>query len=261
MVLEGRTSRYLVVSALLFTVLAAYLAQSRVGHGQAHTKKQKSSDLAVEMSRGNKVVCVLGTLQSEFSFTEKLGELIAKNGFDLVTGGLGGNMDKVREAFYKAKTPEQHSVWCPNTNPTEKDAKPPNQDEIIPAVPPEEKNYVARADFVIALPGGPGVVAEIGKAKEHKKPCIGFLTPDDEKATKKDGAEFVVNALVKTALSDNGFSFVFAKDGFQKIEEFLGVPAPAESGSGDEDKKSCALNIVHGSAFGILALGLLAANM
>lgn len=254
-------SHYLVVGSLVFTIFAAYFGQSRLGHEGRTTEDQMSSDLAVGLHKAFKpgtkvVVAVSGTLTAEHPFAGKIGELIASKGFDLVTGGTsGGNMNKVRETFSKKKKDGQKSIWAPSAKEIasmkEKEpvtGKPADVDESLDPAAGDEKPQITKADKVIVLPGGPGVVQEIEKAKERKKPCFGVLNKDDEMM---DDGKTPKAKLVKDALEKNGFKYVndmdWEKDS-KAIESFLG----------GENVKSSALNIFPGWVLAIISLGVFA---
>lgn len=263
-------SCHLVVGSFVFTIFAAYLGQSRLGHQAHSTGDQASSDLAVGLHKafGNapaaKVIAVSGTLAAEHPFAGQIGELIASKGFSLVTSGTtGGNMNKVRETFSKNKKEGQKSFWAPSTkilaNFKEENAdldKPADTDELLDPPADDVTPQVTKADMVIALPGGTGVVMEIDQAKKLNKPCFGVLNKDDEMMDDGKGGKTPANKSVKDALDKNGFKYVNDMDweiDSKALEAFLdGKPAPGSDSS--------AMGIFPGFAFAIVMLGLFVAN-
>lgn len=271
---------------LVMVVILAYYrstpAQSRRDAEEVHKQKLLVDsagvvDLAGTTSTApssNKRVCVLGAVQVHdwkvYPDTEKIGKLIAELGFDLITGGVGGNMDVVRQAFFNAKKDGQKSIWAPSEDDKRKNVNPSNVDERLEAsnLRPE----VTTADMVIALPGYKRVALEIKMAQDNNKPCFGVLPPDSEMDEKKRQ----VNKHVKDALQKSGFKFVDDMDwdkDVQQIKAFLkaGSGASAESDAesdtsaesdvsteSDDSKKSSAFSVVPGSVLAFLTLGLLA---
>ena len=124
--------------------------------------------------------------------SQGLGRLLAKMGFHLLTGGGGGVMSSVSQAFYEM--PDRQGLVigilpCSHEDPrrTPKPCYPNPWVEIpiathlpLSGVQGQEslsRNHIniLTADAVVALPGGPGTVSEIKLALRYQRPIIAFL--------------------------------------------------------------------------------------
>jgi ketosteroid isomerase-like protein len=290
--LDSKLSRHLVVGSIIFAIFASYLSQAKLGRSGDSTANQKSSTLAVKRAArsyhtATKTIAVCGSTRDgeEHPFADKIAELIAVAGYNLVTSGQGGNIDKIRASFraYK-KGDDQKSIWAPSTRDKANHDNPMYVDETLEAFDgdnPEADDFklqITKADMVLVLPGGPGTATEVEVANKRKKPCFGVLTNDNDLRT--DGAP--VSKVAKDALTKFGFKYVndvdpklatydskrgkgspafeesWKKDS-KAISDFFAGNTATTSTTKDADKpKSDALHIFSGSAFAIVMLGLFA---
>lgn len=277
MVLEGQ--KYFASGLALVAIFALYMGHSKRSlqvdqvqlksnlDVQKHRQKvihKLSKGHNVKKNAKNKRVCVSGAPNVKdwkvYPDTPKIGKLIAELGFDLITGGIGGNMDAVREAFFNAKKDGQKSIWTPFENEKAKLADPPNVDEQLEPQKHPSRLQITEADMVISLAGGPGAAGEVKTAHDNEKPCFGVLPPDSV----KDSQGRQVNKLVKDALEANGFKFVDDMDWEEDVDlikAFLtgesGATEEASAESAGDSKKSVAFGAVPGSFLAFLTLGLI----
>lgn len=124
-----------------------------------------------------------------------LGRLLARRGVHLLTGGGGGVMAAVSEAFFKVAGRQGLVLGilpCLDNDPLCK-SKPgyPNPWVELPirthlplsgtsGQDIRSRNHIniLTADVVIALPGSAGTLSEIALAQRYKKPLIVFQPPD-----------------------------------------------------------------------------------
>ena len=145
------------------------------------------------------IIGVMGSKDREQSeLSVPLGQLIARKGFHLLTGGAQGVMKKVSEAFYSVPKSERQGVTI-GVIPTIEEPNGffkiregyPNPFVEVPIITPLpisdvnnpaliNRNHVniLTSDIVIALPGGPGTANEINLALKFGKPLILF-DPDN----------------------------------------------------------------------------------
>lgn len=145
------------------------------------------------------IIGVMGSRDQEHpELTVPLGEMIARKGCHLLTGGGQGVMLKVSEAFCAIPRHERQGV-CIGIIPTTRDENGhfierngyPNKFIEIPIVTPLpvsdpaipdliNRNHVniLSSDVIIALPGGVGTANEIELAIKFKKPLI-LLDPNN----------------------------------------------------------------------------------
>jgi uncharacterized protein (TIGR00725 family) len=154
-------------------------------------------------ARRRKIIGVFGSGESSHSaLATPLGELIARKGFHLLTGGGGGVMAQVSEAFHRtqprkglvlgiirAGTDDQHPYQPRSVN---------DWVEIpiythLPLSGKQGKELGSRnhinvltADVAVVLPGGSGTGSEVELALEYGVPVI-FYLGDHEIGTKKAG--------------------------------------------------------------------------
>jgi len=152
------------------------------------------------MNLRRKVVAVVGDgANPNRDKSALVGEWIAQSGHHLLTGGGGGVMTAVTEAFVESVgreglalgiIPGSTSAHSGRLDYRTKGSGYPNYAvELavfthLPGEDPEgerSRNHinVLSADLVVALPGGPGTHAEIQLAKRYGKPVLLFLASND----------------------------------------------------------------------------------
>jgi len=125
------------------------------------------------------VVGVMGSGWDEHpSLTIPLGELIAKKGFDLLTGGGGGVMKSVSAAF--TSVPDRQGI-CIGILKKDTQPNPFVELPIFTHLPHSSKAQSSRNHInvltpavVIALPGGAGTLSEIELAVAYGRPIVFF---------------------------------------------------------------------------------------
>ncbi|MHC4995685.1 MAG: SLOG cluster 4 domain-containing protein [Planctomycetota bacterium] len=150
-----------------------------------------------------------------------VGRWIARRGYHLLTGGGGGAMAAVSQAF--CQTPDRRGLSIGVTPSTEDDpaTPPPGYPNPWIEVPirthlplsgargtdPLSRNHIniLTATAIIALPGGAGTLSEIQLALRYDRPVVAYLesrdeTPDlpqevDMKSKLEDIADFVEGVL------------------------------------------------------------------
>jgi uncharacterized protein (TIGR00725 family) len=102
---------------------------------------------------------------------ERIGESIAKAGFHLVCGGMGGAMEYACKGFKEAKTPLKTIGILPSNNANEANSW---IDIFIPTGLDIGRNQlVVSSGFVtVAFAGGAGTLSEIAMASQLGKPVI-----------------------------------------------------------------------------------------
>lgn len=152
------------------------------------------------MDGRRKVVAVVGDGSNPYrDKSAVVAEWIAQSGFHLLTGGGGGVMAAVTEAYVECVGRKGIALGVIPGSATAKNdrleyrtkspAYPNYSVELavfthLPGEDPEgerSRNHinVLSADLVVALPGGPGTHAEIQLAKRYGKPTILFLSSGD----------------------------------------------------------------------------------
>ncbi len=144
--------------------------------------------------RRRPVVGVMGSgVERHDALAGAVGTWIARQGFHLLTGGGGGVMAAVGEAF--AAVPDRRGLAIgvlPNAEDDPRYSLPvgyPNrwvELAIRTHLPlsgprgtaPLSRNHinVLTADVVIALPGGSGTSSEVRLAVRYARPCVAFVT-------------------------------------------------------------------------------------
>ena len=137
------------------------------------------------------MIGVMGSGSSEHrELAEPLGEWLAVQGYDLITGGGAGVMTAVSRAF--ASVPTRRGV-CVGVLPAGPPPGYPNPfvDVIIQTHLPKRGNEgsdnlsrnhitVLSSAVVVVLPGRQGTRTELSLALHHRKPVIALLGPDGE---------------------------------------------------------------------------------
>ena len=174
-----------------------------------------------------KIVCVVGSVAYSYSnLSKQVGQMLAMREVHLLTGGGGGVMAAVSEAFYK--TPARKGlvigvipqgsvtlktggkkIWQPKKNYPNPWVEIPiktHLDGRIDADGEDAKGVFSRnhinaltADVMIALPGGDGTYAEMELAKNYGKQVIVFLgksAADDHIELKKKSTKLYQTQLV-----------------------------------------------------------------
>lgn len=153
------------------------------------------------------MVGVMGSGANEHrDMAEPLGEWLAVQGYDLITGGGGGVMTAVCRAFASVPTRRGVSVGVVPAGPP---PGYPNQyvDVVIQTHLPKRGNEgsdilsrnhitILSAAVVVVLPGRSGTRSELALALHHRKPVIAFLGPDGEiKGETRTAIPHVANTL------------------------------------------------------------------
>jgi len=152
---------------------------------------------------GNKLIAVIGSgTQSYPSLSIPLGQWLAEQGHDLLTGGGSGVMAEAAKAFTSAENRQGRAIGilpAAELYPTSearaayqspKGYPNPYIDLVIRTHLPysgvrgkelASRNHiiVLSADFIIALPGGEGTRSEIELALEYGRPLV-IVSPQDE---------------------------------------------------------------------------------
>ncbi len=140
---------------------------------------------------GYPMVGVMGSGAKEYpDLAEPLGEWLAVQGYDLITGGGAGVMAAVSRAFAAVPTRRGVSVGVLPAGP------PPGYpnpwvDVVIQTHLPKRGNEgadilsrnhitILSSAVVVVLPGREGTRTELALALHHRKPVIAFLGPDGE---------------------------------------------------------------------------------
>lgn len=143
------------------------------------------------------VVAVIGSgSEGHARLAQPVGELLARLNVHLLTGGGGGVMATVSEAF--SNVPKRQGVVigilpCREDDPTSPKVGYPNSwvEIAIPThlplsgdrgLEPMSRNHIniLASDIVLALPGGPGTISEVSLAIRYKKPVMAFLESRDQ---------------------------------------------------------------------------------
>lgn len=157
----------------------------------------------------NPIVGVMGSGSKEHGeLAAPLGEWLAVQGYDLMTGGGAGVMAAVCRAFAGVPTRRGVSVGILPAGPP---VGYPNQwlDIVIRTHLPKRgtegadilsRNHITvlSSNVIVVLPGRQGTRTELALALHHRKPVIAFLGPDGEIA----GASRTAIENVAIALDD-----------------------------------------------------------
>ena len=140
-----------------------------------------------------KVIGVIGSGATRHEpLARPLGTWIAQQGFHLLTGGGGGVMAAVGEAFVAVPDRQGLAVGVlPAAPDGPLSGAPPGYPNRwvemairthlplsgIEGSTPMSRNHinVLSADMLVALPGGPGTASEIQLAARYGRPCVAFL--------------------------------------------------------------------------------------
>eukprot|EP00746_Dinoflagellata_sp_MGD_P028139 gnl/MRDRNA2_/MRDRNA2_166541_c0_seq1.p1 gnl/MRDRNA2_/MRDRNA2_166541_c0~~gnl/MRDRNA2_/MRDRNA2_166541_c0_seq1.p1 ORF type:complete len:513 (+),score=100.90 gnl/MRDRNA2_/MRDRNA2_166541_c0_seq1:2-1540(+) len=176
-------------------------------------------------------VCVIGEWIGQPAFTkltDKLGALIAKKGFNLVTAGKGiedpvGNLAAVRAAFYKTKNKQGNSIWVGDQD-DENKGKIPNVNEVDTDFSAYSKGdkYKAKkraidlADAIVVLPGGEDVPELMKYVWRKGKPVISLITEEDEMVNVGKKHQVTASAYTQHAF----YKYVNHED-FRDVQAFL----------------------------------------
>ncbi len=125
-----------------------------------------------------KVIGVIGPSEPSpeaYSFAERFGELVAKEGWILATGGKGGIMEAASKGAKRAGgltigiLPEK-----------EKENANPYVDVVISTGMGESRNLVLvySSDVVVAITLSSGTLIEIATAAKNSKPLLGYNIPE-----------------------------------------------------------------------------------
>ena len=138
---------------------------------------------------GYPMVGVMGSGAAEHrEMAEPLGEWLAIQGYDLITGGGGGVMTAVSRAFAGVPTRRGVSVGVLPAGPPTGYPNP-FVDVVIQTHLPKRGNEgsdilsrnhitILSSAVVVVLPGREGTRTELALALHHRKPVIAFLGPD-----------------------------------------------------------------------------------
>ena len=143
------------------------------------------------------VVGVMGSSRQAYpEKTRPLGRWLARTGVNLLTGGGGGVMAAVSEAFCSVEQRSGRVIGViPATDSTTGAALPgdPNQWTEVPirthlpmlgdsGEDPLSRNHIniLSSDVIVALPGTAGTASETRLAMRYGRPIVAFLEPGDE---------------------------------------------------------------------------------
>ena len=123
-------------------------------------------------------VSVIGggeTTSAQESTAETVGRTVAARGHTLVCGGLGGTMAAACRGAHRAGGTTIGIL--PTADPADAN---PHVDVPIATGLGHARNALVplNGDGVVALPGGPGTLTEIGFAQIHDRPVVGIETHD-----------------------------------------------------------------------------------
>jgi uncharacterized protein (TIGR00725 family) len=135
----------------------------------------------------------------------EFGRWIARRGCHLLTGGGGGAMAAVSQAF--CETPDRRGLSigilpCEEDDPSQPKPGYPNPFIEIPirthlplsgarGTGPLSRNHIntLTPNAIIALPGGAGTLSEIQLAQRYSRPVVAYLESRDEIAGLPEGVE------------------------------------------------------------------------
>lgn len=184
-------------------------------------------------ARRRKIVGVFGSGEScHATLATPVGELIARKGFHLLTGGGGGGMAQVSEAFYRTQ-PRKGSVLgilragIPFHQLSTEGQRPYQPRSVndwveipiythLPLSGEQGKELGSRnpinvltADIAVVLPGGSGTGSEVELALEYGVPVIFYL--GDHKIGDKDAGDYLRRYPGRRAVEARSISDVEAE--------------------------------------------------
>ena len=189
------------------------------------------------MIRRRTIVGVMGSGSNPFAHLARpLGELIARRGHHLLTGGGGGVMTEVARAFSGVSGRRGLSIGVirslgrpePDPESGRRDHRPaavndwveiaiqthlPLSSEAI-----ESRNHVnvLTADVLVALPGSSGTLSEVRLRRQYGRPVLLFLDAEGDGST--------IGGLDAAALVAEGGGLVTVAETVEEVGEYLARP-------------------------------------